>query len=156
MVKGYPSIVDAPDIQPRLLGIDYGDARIGLAVSDDLGFLAHPLETIHCRKTHPLKRIAEVVTEKQISKIILGLPLRLDSTEGPAAKKVRSFSERLRTEVSSIPIEFIDESYSTMDAQKQLHANGKNTKNSKGVIDQAAAMVILQSYLDNSSPTFLD
>ena len=64
--------MDAPELQPRLLGIDYGDARIGLAVSDELGFLAHPLETIHCRKTHPLKRIAEVVAKKQISKIILG------------------------------------------------------------------------------------
>ena len=156
MVKGYPERVDGPEIQPRLLGIDYGDARIGLAVSDELGFLAHPLETIHCRKTHPLKRIAAIVAEKRIAKIILGLPLRLDSTEGPAAEKVRAFSERLAKEVPSIPIEFIDESYSTMDAQKQLHATGKNTKNSKGIIDQAAAVIILQSYLDNSSLTFLD
>ena len=140
--------MDSLDLQPRLLGIDYGDARIGLAVSDDLGFLAHPLETIHCRQTHPLKRIADVVAEKQISKIILGLPLRLDSTEGPAAEKVRAFAQRLGAEVPSIPMEFVDESYSTMDAQKQLHANGKNTKNSKDIIDQAAAVVILQSYLD--------
>lgn len=142
--------MNGSDLQPRLLGIDYGDARIGLAVSDELGFLAHPLETIHCRQTHPLERIAQVVEEKQVAKIILGLPLRLDHTEGPAAEKVRAFSERLQGHVPSTPIEFIDESYSTMDAQKQLHATGKTTKNSKDIIDQAAAVVILQSYLDRS------
>jgi putative Holliday junction resolvase len=140
--------VEVSNLQPRLLGIDYGDARIGLAVSDELGFLAHPLETIHCQKTHPLKRIAEVVHEKAIAKIILGLPLRLNSTEGPAAEKVRAFAKRLQSEIPDSPIEFIDESYSTMDAQKKLHEAGRNTKNSKPIIDQAAAVVILQSYLD--------
>lgn len=141
-----------PTLQPRLLGIDYGEARIGLAVSDDLGFLAHPLETIHCKKTHTLKRIAEIVHEKKISKIILGLPLRLDNTEGPAAEKVRAFADRLRREIPHIPHEFIDETYSTMDAQEQLHQAGRNTKNSKPVIDQAAAVVILQGYLDRQQP----
>ena len=159
MVKGYPGIrrrtrvtnaVDSLELHPRLLGIDYGDARIGLAVSDELGFLAHPLETIHCRQSHPLKRIAELVDERRISKIVLGLPLRLDGTEGPAAEKVRAFAQRLLQELPDIPIDYIDESYSTMDAQQQLHASGKTTKTSKGVIDQAAAVVILQSYLDRA------
>lgn len=141
----------SPDICPLLLGVDYGDARIGLAISDDLGFLAHPLETIHCRQTHPLERIAEIVQERGIAKIILGLPLRLDSTEGPAAEKVRAFAKRLSPYLASTPIEFIDESFSTIDAQSRLHEAGKNTKQSKGVIDQAAAVVILQGYLDRQA-----
>ncbi len=135
-------------LQPALLGIDYGDVRVGLAVSDQLGFLAHPLETIHRKQTDPIERIAEVITERQIAKMILGLPLRLDGTEGPAAEKVRAFATLLKKRVPNVPLEFIDESYSTIDAQKQLHEAGRNTKNSKPVIDQAAAVVILQSYLD--------
>ena len=139
------------DWHPRLLGIDYGDARIGLAMSDELGFLAHPLETIHCRETHPLKRIASVVSQHEIAKIVLGLPLRLDRTEGPAAAKVRAFAERLGREIPDIPIVFTDESYSTIDAQRQLREAGRSAKRSKPKIDQASAVVILQGYLDESA-----
>ena len=140
-----PSTLEPP---ARLLGIDYGEARIGLAVSDDLGFLAPPLETIHCKQTHPLERIAAIIKERQIAKIIIGLPLRLDSTEGPAAEKVRAFAQRLKSALPPLPMEFVDETYSTMDAQSRLHEAGRNTKQSKAIIDQAAAVVILQGYLD--------
>ncbi len=141
------------ELHPRVLGIDYGEARIGIAISDELGFLAHPLETIHCRKTHPLKRIAAIVKEKGVAKLVLGLPLRRDGTEGPAAERVRAFSDRLRSELPDIPQLFVDESFSTIEAQKHLHEAGKNTKRSKPVIDQAAAVVILQSYLDRHADT---
>ena len=139
---------DSISLQPRLLGIDYGEARIGLALSDELGMFAHPLETIHCRETHPLKRIAEIVREKKVARIVLGLPLRLDQSEGSAAEKVRAFADRLRPEIPDVPIEWVDESFSTVEAQSHLHASGKNTKQSRPVIDQAAAVVILQGYLD--------
>lgn len=139
----------SPALQPRLLGVDYGDARIGLAISDELGLFAHPLETIHCRQTHPLERIAELVQEKAIAKIVLGLPLRRDQSEGPAAEKVRAFADRLLQELpNTITLDWIDESFSTVEAQAHLHAVGKTTKKSKPIIDQAAAVVILQAYMD--------
>ncbi len=138
-------------LKPRLLGIDYGESRIGLAISDELGMLAHPVETIHCRETHPLDRIEAVVAEKKVAKIVLGLPLSLNETEGPAAQKVHSFRKRLAARLPGVPIELVDERYSTVDAQKKLRAVGKTTKNTRGVIDQAAAVEILQGYLDSNS-----
>ena len=137
-------------LKPRILGIDYGESRIGLAISDELGMLAHPLETIHCRETHPLDRIEAVVAEKQVSKIVLGLPLSLNETEGTSAQKVRAFRERLNARLPEMVIELVDERYSTVEAQQKLRALGKTTKNTRGVIDQAAAVEILQGYLDSS------
>ena len=138
-------------LKPRLLGIDYGESRIGLAISDELGMLAHPLETIHCRETNPLDRIVVVVAEKQVAKMVLGLPLSLNETEGTAAEKVRGFHERLVARLPGIPIELVDERYSTRDAQQKLRAVGKTTKNTRHLIDQAAAVEILQAYLDAES-----
>ena len=78
------------------LGIDYGQARIGIAATDPCGILAHPVESIHLAKTEPLNRIAELVEQKGIRSLVLGLPLRLDGTEGTACEKVRSFGKKLR------------------------------------------------------------
>ncbi|MEI8343309.1 MAG: Holliday junction resolvase RuvX, partial [Verrucomicrobiota bacterium] len=84
----------------RALGIDHGEARIGLAISDELGMLAHPLETIHTNATaDPLARIAEIVTRDKIGIIVLGLPRNMNGTYGPAAEKARAFAELLKTKV---------------------------------------------------------
>lgn len=134
---------------PRILAIDHGDARIGLALSDELAMLAHPLETIHVGETNPISRIGEVVREHKIETVVLGLPLRMDGSEGTAVEKVREFAERLRAELGGhVRIVEIDERLTTVTAQGQLHAAGKKMKNTKNVIDQAAAVVILQDYLD--------
>ena len=77
------------------LGIDFGQARIGIAATDPCGILAHPVESIHLSKTEPLRRIAELVAQKGIRSLVLGLPLRLDGTEGSACEKVRAFGRKL-------------------------------------------------------------
>ena len=137
----------------RALGIDHGTARIGLALSDDLGMLAHPLETIHLKKTpDPIARIATVVAERAITTIVLGFPLNMSGTEGPATEKVRAFAALLKDALpTTATIVMVDERLSTVAAQANLHASGRTVKNSRKVIDQAAACVILQDYLDQQS-----
>ena len=134
----------------RALGIDHGDARVGLAISDELGMLAHPMETITIKETEPLARIAQIVTEKSVEVIIIGLPKNMDGTSGPAAEKVRAFAEQLRTKVAC-PVRLWDERLTTVAAQKSLQAAGRNTKQSRSVIDQAAAQLILQGWLDSQN-----
>jgi putative Holliday junction resolvase len=134
----------------RALGIDHGDARIGVAISDELGMLAHPVETITIKDTEPLTRLAQIVAEKSIGTIIIGLPKNMDGTTGPAAEKVRAFAEQLRGRVTC-PVRLWDERLTTVAAQKSLHAAGRNTKQSRSVIDQAAAQLILQGWLDSQN-----
>ena len=137
----------------RALGVDFGEARIGLAASDELGMMAHPVETIHRRETPDyLARIAEVVAERNIETVVVGLPLRLDGTHGTAAEKVNAFVTDLRAKLpESVEIEAFDERLSTVEAQRQLHEAGRSTRTSRDVIDQAAAVVILQDYLDEKA-----
>jgi len=134
----------------KILGIDHGEARIGLALSDDLGMLAHPFETIDGRaKTAAiLRQIAGLVTTKKIERVIIGLPRNMNGTYGPAADKVREFADKLKTTLS-IPVQLWDERMTTLQAQRSLHDAGRNVKNSRKVIDQVAAVIILQSYLDS-------
>ena len=132
----------------KTLGIDHGEARIGLALSDDLGMLAHPLETIAVRETAPIPRIAEVVTREKVTQIVLGLPRNMDGTYGPAAEKIRAFAEQLRAAVSC-PVQLWDERLTSVAAQRALHESGRNAKQSRSVIDQVAAQLILQGWLDS-------
>lgn len=134
----------------KALGIDYGDARIGLAVSDDLGMLAHPLRTVSGHdQAAAVKEISAIVEDRKIEDLVIGLPLRSDGSEGDAVKKVRKFLERLVPVLESQPtVHEVDESYTTQVAMAKLHAVGRNEKNSRHMIDQAAAVEILQSWLD--------
>lgn len=134
----------------RALGIDHGEARIGLALSDEIGMLAHPLETVPARgPKKPTERIQEVIDEFGVTTVVIGFPLKLDGTEGAAVEKVRGFIKKLRKTIGeSMPIVTIDERLSTVEAQRSLHAVGKTVKSSRPIIDQAAACVILQDYLD--------
>ena len=135
----------------RALGIDHGEARIGLAISDDLGMLAHPLETIHTKTVpDPLARIAEIVTRDQIGMIVLGLPRNMNGTYGPASEKVKEFAEKLRVKVTC-EIKLWDERLTSVAAQRSLHEAGRNVKNSREVIDQVAAQMILQGWLDSQA-----
>jgi len=135
----------------RALGIDHGDARIGLAISDDLGMLAHPLETIYIKEVaDPVAYIAAVVTSRDIGQIVLGLPRNMDGTYGPASEKVRAFAEKLRV-ACPCPIKLWDERLTSVAAQRSLHEAGRNVKNSREVIDQVAAQLILQGWLDSQA-----
>jgi putative holliday junction resolvase len=132
---------------PRLLGIDHGEARIGLALTDGLGLMAHPLETVPTE--HALSRIPAVVREKSVAGLVIGLPLRSDGNEGPAAERVRAFWAQLQPLVPPhLAIHWQDETHSTTQAHAQLRAAGRKTKQHRPIIDQAAAVIILQDYLD--------
>lgn len=131
------------------LGIDYGEARIGIAATDACGILAYPVESIHLAQTEPLARIAELVKKMQIHTLVLGLPLRLDGTEGSACERVRAFGERLRARLPGLPLLYVDEFLTTATAQEKLHAAGRKSKSFRPIIDQAAAVEILNNWLEN-------
>jgi putative holliday junction resolvase len=134
----------------RALGIDLGEARIGLAISDELGMLAHPLITLQVKEGDPVKRIVEIVEREKVGTIVLGLPRNMDGTYGPAAEKVRAFAEKLKTAVAC-PVKLWDERLTTVAAQKSLHAAGHTVKSSRSIIDQAAAQLILQGWMDSQA-----
>ena len=138
----------------RILGIDHGDARIGIAVSDPLGMLAHPVETIHRKQCDdPLARIKDLVEETGARTLIVGMPRNMDGSYGPAAEKVRGFTEELQAALPGATLVLHDERLSTVMAERLLRETGKirNGKR-KAVIDQMAAQVILQDYLDSQAP----
>jgi putative Holliday junction resolvase len=130
-----------------VLAIDHGDARIGIAATDPVGIMAHPVETIHVKTTDPIERIAEIVQQRQVKQLVLGLPLRLDGSEGTASIKVRKFGKKLNERLPDLPLHFCDETLTTVAAAAKLHQAGKNAKRQKAVIDQAAAVEILNNWL---------
>jgi putative Holliday junction resolvase len=133
----------------KALGIDQGAARIGLAISDDLALLAHPLETIVVKETpDPLARIAEVVARDKVATVVLGLPRNMDGSAGPAAQHARALLEKLRTRLPGCRVVLWDERMTSVAAQRALHEAGRNVKESRAVIDQVAAQLILQGWLD--------
>lgn len=131
------------------LGIDYGQARIGIAATDACGILAHPVESIHLDRTEPLGRIAQLAAERGVRTLVLGLPLRLDGTEGTACEKVRAFGERLHARLPELPLVYVDEFLTTTVAQEKLHAAGKKAREFRPIIDQAAAVEILNNWMGN-------
>ncbi|MFZ4775417.1 MAG: Holliday junction resolvase RuvX [Terrimicrobiaceae bacterium] len=134
----------------RVLGIDPGDARIGIAISDDLGMLAHPLETIQVKSGRVVARILEIIREKGIEAIVVGMPRNMDGSFGPAAQKSREFIEALKLE-TACPIIAWDERWTTVSAQRSLHEAGKKARDQKAMIDQVAAQILLQSWLDSQA-----
>lgn len=134
----------------RALGIDTGDARIGLALSDELRMLAHPFESVPAGRG-ALERIASVVREKTVDTVVVGLPKNMNGTIGPAALKAEAFAESLRVLVPEVKLVLWDERLTTVAAQRALHEAGRNTKQSRAVIDQVAAQLILQSWLDSQA-----
>jgi len=133
----------------KIMGIDYGKARIGIAVSDALGMVANPVGTIS-EKFFPaqISAVAEQVKKLSPNKIVLGLPKNMDGTEGESAALVREFAEKLH-EQTNIPYEFLDERLTTVSAHKFLsEMNVSGSKKRKGVVDTLSAVIILQNYLD--------
>ena len=134
---------------PIILGLDVGDVRIGAAISDELGFAAHPLCTItrKNRKTD-LETICELINTHQVEEVVIGLPLMLDGEVGIQAEKVQRFANRLKRE-ARIPIHLRDERLTTVEATEILREVGKPRKKQRHVIDQVAAVVILDGYLND-------
>lgn len=134
----------------RSLGIDLGDARVGVAISDDLGMLAHPMETIQVKSGRVRQRILDIAKEKAIHAIIVGMPRNMDGSFGPAAAKAREFIEALKAE-SPCRVVAWDERLTTVSAQRSLQEAGKKARNQKAMIDQVAAQILLQSWLDSQA-----
>ncbi len=132
----------------RWLGVDYGDVRIGLALSDELALLAHPAATL-ANDGSTLATIRDLVIRKKVTGIVLGVPRNMNGTFGPSADKAKKFGEELRKHLPEQRLILWDERLTTAEAQRVLHGAGKNTKSSRPVIDQVAAQILLQSYLDS-------
>ena len=133
----------------KALGIDLGAARVGLALCDDLGMLAHPLETVNVKGVGDIAGyVARVVEKEKVEVVVIGLPRNMDGSHGPAAVHAREFGEKLRAKVPGCEVVYWDERMTTVAAQRALHEAGRNVKKSRAVIDQVAAQMILQGYLD--------
>ena len=131
------------------LGIDHGDAGIGIAATDDCGILAHPVETIDTARVDAVERIAALVAARRIRTLVLGLPLRMDGSEGTAGAKVRAFASRLATRLPELPLVMVDETLTTADAAAKLRQAGRKTRHHRQVIDQAAAVEILNLWMES-------
>ena len=133
----------------RILARDHGTKRIGVAVSDELKLIAQPLEFIAAEPfVAVLKRLKELISEKQVESILIGMPRNMNGTYGPAADKVREFIALLRNEIA-IPIKTWDERLTSAQANRFLIEGNVRRERRKEKVDQMAAAILLQSYLDS-------
>jgi putative holliday junction resolvase len=136
---------------PRVLGIDYGSRRIGVALSDPLGMFASPLQVIpNTGDTRAAAAVTELARARNAARVVVGLPRNMDGSEGPAAAAVRAFAARLTA--AGLAIEFWDERLTTVQAERALIAAGERRADRKGLIDKIAAQQLLQSWLDRTAP----
>lgn len=134
---------------PRILAIDHGTVRIGLAISDEMEIVASPLKTLDAH--HEAERaIARIVREKHIGKIVIGMPFHMNGDKGGAAERVEKFAVSLGKELRhEVPIEFVDERLSSVEAEASLSRAGITGKHERNqLVDQLAAVVILQEHLN--------
>ena len=142
----------------RVLAVDWGLARIGLAVSDGTRTLATPLATLHEKdKRAQIERVVALIASEEITYIVVGLPLHLDGRESPSTLAARRYAEKLQTRVN-VQVELADERYSSVEAESRLveagarkPKGGARSRDEKGRIDSAAAAVLLQGWLDRQS-----
>jgi putative Holliday junction resolvase len=132
----------------RVLGIDVGSVRIGLAVSDETCTLASPVATVSNEQRTLWTRIEREIEDRDVDRVIIGLPRLLDGTEGDAAKGARAFAAELGRR-TRVPIELWDERFTTTIAERSLIESGLRRKRRRAVIDSVAAAVLLQSWLDS-------
>ena len=133
----------------RRLGIDAGSVRIGVACSDPDGILATPVETVRRdRSGRHLRRLAQLAAELAAVEVIVGLPRTLADRTGPSALDAIELAEALAARIAPIPVRLADERLTTVSAQRSLRAAGVRAREQRAVIDQAAAVAILQSWLD--------
>lgn len=135
----------------RIIGLDYGTKTVGVAVSDALGITAQPVETITRKEENKLRqtlaRIEQIIVEQEVTEIVVGLPKMMDNSEGERAKACKEFAEKLERR-TGLKVTMWDERLTTVSAEKSLIESGVRRENRKAVIDQIAAVFILQGYLD--------
>lgn len=131
----------------RIMAIDYGDARTGVAVSDPMGLLAGYTTVIQSHRGEAVaEEVARIVREQQVEELVMGFPRNMDGTEGPRAELYRAFAQRLE-EVVGMPVRLWDERRTTIEAHAILHESGKRMKAHKKNVDAVAASLILEGYL---------
>ena len=131
----------------RIMAIDYGDARTGIAISDPTGFLAGYTEVIHSRKGEQVcARLAALKEQYQVEELVMGFPRNMDGTEGPRAELYRAFAGQVEEGTGLKPVLW-DERRTTIEAHDILHASGKKMKTHKKTVDAVAATLILEGYL---------
>ena len=143
------TILDLKETKGRILGVDFGDTRTGLAVSDASRFLASGIGYVSpggIQKT--ADKVAEVAREQKVSAIVVGLPKNMDGSEGFRAERCREFAGLLREQLEEIPVAMIDERMTTMSASRYLNETNTRGQKRKGVIDTLSAQIILQNALD--------
>ena len=132
----------------RILGLDYGERRIGLALSDPLGIIAKPLTVIDRQKTADhISKISEIISERKVTSIVVGLPLTLKGQYSKQTEIVLDYIEQLKADLK-IPILTVDERLSSIAAKKSLQEQSVKTGHEKGRVDETAAAIFLQEYLD--------
>ena len=138
-------------MKQRLKGLDYGSKTIGIAISDELGFTAQPVETVERNGENKLRkslaRISEIVREKNIQKIVVGLPVNMSGKRGERVARTLEFVEKLKLRVD-IPIVMQDERLTTVEANEILRESGVRCEERKRYIDQVAASIILKEYME--------
>ncbi len=140
------------EVRTRVLGVDLGEKRVGLAISDPLQLTAQGLPTLEIEglKT-ALERISAIVREKEVGEVVLGLPLNLDGSAGPEAQKAYRFGEELEKRLR-LPVKFWDERLSSRQAERVLLQGDVSRRGRRGKIDKLAAQIVLQSYLESTGP----
>lgn len=139
----------SPSLPGRRLGIDVGSVRVGVALSDPYALIATPLLTL--ARDHGAadqRAIADLVREHEVVEVIVGMPLHLSGAEGSAAKEASAYSVAVATLIEPVPVRLVDERLSTRTASAVLAARGLNSRAQREVVDQTAAAIILQSWLD--------
>ncbi|HEV7189200.1 MAG TPA: Holliday junction resolvase RuvX [Blastococcus sp.] len=144
----------APNAQGgRVLGVDVGTVRVGVALSDATGTLASPLETLKRSKSHAdLDRLAALVVEHEVTEVVVGEPVHLSGASGASAEDAGNYAQELADRIPDVPVILIDERLSTVTAASHLREGGIDSRKQRAVIDQAAAVVILQQFLDSRRP----
>ena len=139
----------------RKLGIDYGDARVGLAITDELGITAQGLETIHHNGNDKivLKRLEEIMQEYQIDTIVIGLPINMDGTKSERVEVTEKFIHKLKCKFNKVKIEKIDERLTTVAAHKTMNYLNINKYNKRNIVDTISAVYILETYMNKKDKT---
>ena len=133
----------------RRLGVDVGTVRVGVALSDALGILASPLVTLRRAKDESdLDQLAGLVVTHEVVEVVVGLPRHLSGASGASARDASTYAAALTSRIGDVPVHLVDERLSTVTAASHLRAGGIDSRRQRAVIDQAAAVVILQTYLD--------
>ena len=136
----------------RILGIDYGDSRIGIAVSDPMGWTAQGLETVKSKDglKKALARILEIINQYEVTEIVMGYPLNMNGTKGPRTERTEEFIEKLLV-LGEFNITRWDERLTTVSAHRAMNELGVKAANKKNIVDTMSAVFILQGYLDRQA-----